>query len=302
MKGFPHEITRPFQVLAVLLCLNSNGNCQDNVIDKSQPHQLEVQDTLPKRPSFLSRDSRLHFAAGYEIWSAERFQPVEMIEEPSLLGDLGIPESPHFEYAACYEVAVTFPDLKPGGFPLTIGAGIQRLRFKYSGYIHVDEIISGWLSEDYLGESLVLTTYLQSYSLKGSLNLKPYQPQHVFGYSAHVFTSIRYFDIDEIEDIYMQGDYRINGTTGAFEYQTEEFQRVMPADKIALEVGGRLELHASRFISLILPQITLRGTVYRKKVPKTVFKSELDGDVLELPERKSSYYGVFVMAGISIHL
>jgi len=189
-----------------------------------------------------------------------------------------------------------------GGYPITLGGGIENLHYQYGGFLDVDQITSGWLSETYYGEYLVHTIDVRSYSLMGSLNLKPFKPRHTFGYSARVFGSLRYFDVVETERLTMQGDYHVNGSTGQMEYQTETFQRAISADKVAVEAGGRLELHATRFISLILPQVLLRGTIYRNTIPAIKYTSGIDGDKIELSERKSNFHGIFLMIGIQLHL
>lgn len=244
----------------------------------------------------------MHVSAGYQFWPGKRFKQHDLISDAGLLEDTGHEPTPNNKWAECFEAAITFPEIKLGGFPITIGLGTEKVSSEFGGYLDVEQTISGWLGEKYYGEYLVFITDIEAYSISGSINLKPYKPRHFFGYSVQVFSSIRYLDVLEIEDVMMQGNYHVNGATGQLEYQIERFQRSMPADKFALEVGGRLEWNASRFISLILPQITLRGTVFRQKVPTQVYASELDDDILEMPERKSGYFGMFLLTGIAIHL
>lgn len=295
-----NRLSSCFLVLAVIYpqAAKSHYFFQSEPLDL---HSTEAEH-IQKDTSQLSGYRSIHFTAGYEFWSGKRFETINTTDSPSLFGDIGETELIGWETGSFYELAITFPKLKISGNPVSLGAGIEKLQYQYGGFIDVDQILSGWLSETYYGEYLVHTTDLRSISLIGSLNVKPFVPKRIFGYSISVFSAIRYFDIQETERVTMQSNYHINRTTGQMEYQSETFQRAMPADKFAIEAGGRLELHASRFLSIILPQITLRGTLISKAVPATTYTSRIDGDKIELKQRKNSYHGVFVMVGVGIHL
>ena len=293
-------ITLPFTCAALITPIY--GRSRDQAMLNHSAFKLKKTDSLINTAPTPDRKSRIHFTAGYEFWTGKKSESIKTTDPPSIFDGIEETAILNWESGLYYEAAITFPNLNIKGNPVTLGIGIEKLQYQYGGFIDVDQTLSGWFSETYYGEYLVHTTDLHSFSLIGSLNLKPHAPNRVFGYSISVFSGLRYFAVQETERVTMQGHYHLNGTTGQIEYQSETFQRSMPADKLAIEAGGRLELHASRFISIILPQVTLRGTFISNAVPATTYTSGIDGDKIEIEERKSSYHGIFLMEGIRLHL